>query len=150
MSLNLVLFYESSALAAPLLSLTNSTVDGAVGMGTQIPSSPLVGVALRELTHAMGREASVGPSFATPARTTPILHLFSGFSIDGGSTKLADFGQTSDSSDFLNCGVQGTNDPYNEFYNGSTIQMASEALQGGTAVTLLGGPPTIMDSASTA
>jgi hypothetical protein len=44
------------------------------------------------------------------------------FSLDGGVTKLADYGQTSDSSDFLNSGVQGSSDPFNEFYSGGTIQ----------------------------
>ena len=29
------------------------------------------------------------------------------FSVNGGSTKLADYGRTSDTSDFLNSGVQG-------------------------------------------
>ena len=42
--------------------------------------------------------------------------------MDGGNTKLADYGQTSDPSDFLNSGVQGSNDPFNEFYSGSTLQ----------------------------
>src|SRR6185437_6428848 len=37
-------------------------------------------------------------------------------------TKLADYGQTSDSSDFLNSGIQGANDPFNEFYTSSTSQ----------------------------
>ena len=45
------------------------------------------------------------------------------FSVDGGNTKLADFGQTSDPSDFLNSGVQGANDPFNEYYIGSTSQV---------------------------
>ena len=44
------------------------------------------------------------------------------FSVDGGYTKIADYGQTSDPSDFLNSGVQGGNDPFNEFYTNSTIQ----------------------------
>src|SRR5207302_3467314 len=44
------------------------------------------------------------------------------FSVDGGNTKLADYGRNSDPSDFLNAGVQGANDPFNEFYNGSTNQ----------------------------
>src|SRR5205807_553917 len=42
------------------------------------------------------------------------------FSVDGGKTKLADFGQNSDPSDFLNSGVQGPNDPFNEYYTSST------------------------------
>jgi hypothetical protein len=47
------------------------------------------------------------------------------FSVDGGNTKLADFGQTSDPGDFLNSGVQGANDPFNEFCTGNTIQALS-------------------------
>ena len=65
--------------------------------------------------------------FASPARargcffngaTAPAAY----FSLDGGTTKLADYGQTSDASDFLNSGVQGSNDPFNEFYSGSTLR----------------------------
>ena len=44
------------------------------------------------------------------------------FSLDGGTTKIADYGQNSDASDFLNSGVQGPNDPFNEFYNSGTAQ----------------------------
>jgi hypothetical protein len=178
-------FYVPSAVdkALGLLSPTNSAVDGAIGMGTQISSSLLVGVALHELTHAMGREPGVGP-FDLFDYTSPGVRLFSSsntapaayFSIDGGITKLADFGQTSDPSDFLNSGVQGPTDSFNEFYSYNTIQnltsvdkelldvlgfnttipqgivvaaTASQALQGGAAVTLLSGPPTITDSSST-
>jgi len=43
------------------------------------------------------------------------------FSIDNGTTNLADFGRTSDYSDFLNGGVQGSVDPFNEFYSSSTL-----------------------------
>src|SRR5450755_4020349 len=49
------------------------------------------------------------------------------FSLDGGTTKLADYGRTSDSSDFLNSGVQGSSDPFDEFYSGGTIQSLSAA-----------------------
>ena len=94
------------------------------------------------------------------------------FSLDGGNTKLADFGVSSDPSDFLNSGVQGGNDPFNEFYSGSTLQSltpvdikmldalgfntigiivganSAEALQGGAAVSLLSGTPNINDPAS--
>ena len=44
------------------------------------------------------------------------------FSLDGGNTKIADYGQNSDPSDFLNSGVQGGNDPFNEYYSNSTLQ----------------------------
>ena len=49
------------------------------------------------------------------------------FSVDGGITKLADYGRTSDASDFLNSGVQGPNDPFNEFYTGNTLQQLTAA-----------------------
>jgi hypothetical protein len=42
--------------------------------------------------------------------------------LNGGTTKIADYGQTSDPSDFLNSGVQGSTDPFNEFYSSSTQQ----------------------------
>ena len=98
-------------------------------LGTQIPASLLVGVALHELTHAIGRQPGEGP-FDLFRYTSVGNHLFTSgstavpayFSIDGGNTKLADFGQTSDASDFLNTGVQGSNDPFDEFYNSHTIQ----------------------------
>jgi Ca2+-binding RTX toxin-like protein len=127
-------FYVPSAVdkALGLLPANSSTIDGAVGIGTQISSSLLVGVALHELTHAMGREPGVGP-FDLFRYTSPGVHLFSGastapaayFSIDSGNTKLADFGQSSDPSDFLNSGVQGPNDSFNEFYSSKTIQSLS-------------------------
>ena len=98
-------------------------------MGTQISTNLLVGVALHELTHAMGRVPSEGP-FDLLRYTSAGNHLFTSgntavpayFSIDGGIAKLADFGQTSDPSDFLNSGVQGANDSFNEFYTSNTLQ----------------------------
>jgi serralysin len=127
-------FYVPSAVdkALGLLPANGNTIDGAVGIGTQISSSLLVGVALHELTHAMGRVPGEGP-FDLFRYTSPGVHLFSSgdtapaayFSIDGGNTKLADFGRTSDPSDFLNSGVQGPNDAFNEFYSNKTIQNLS-------------------------
>jgi hypothetical protein len=123
--------YVPSAIekALGLISPTASGIDGAVGIGSGIPTTDLVGVALHELTHAMGREPGAG-TFDLGRYTSPGTHLFSSgstapasyFSIDGGITKLADYGQNSDASDMLNSGVQGPNDPFNEFYSGSTIQ----------------------------
>jgi hypothetical protein len=103
-----------------------------IGIGSSVPTTDLVGVALHELTHALGREPTSG-AFDLGRYTSPGTHLFSNgtpapasyFSIDGGVTKLADYGQTSDPSDFLNSGVQGPNDSFNEFYSGSTSQTLS-------------------------
>jgi serralysin len=114
-----------------------TTDDGSATFATDINPNLLVGVALHELTHAMGRVPyGPAPDILDLFRfTSPGVHLFSGadtapaayFSLDGGNTKLADYGKTSDPSDFLNSGVQGTNDPFNEFYNGGTIQALSAA-----------------------
>ncbi|MGY3343467.1 MULTISPECIES: NF038122 family metalloprotease [unclassified Bradyrhizobium] len=109
-----------------------TTDDASAYFSTDINPNQLVGVALHELTHAMGRVpyGAAPDVFDFYRFTGPGVHLFSGaqtapaayFSLDGGSTKLADYGQSSDPSDFLNSGVQGTNDPFNEYYTSSTIQ----------------------------
>jgi serralysin len=119
-----------------LLGANNtSTDDGSATFATDINPNLLVGVALHELTHAMGRVpygpqpdifdlfrfTSVGTRLFADGNTAPASY----FSVDGGNTKLADYGRTSDPSDFLNSGVQGSNDPFNEFYNGGTIQSLS-------------------------
>jgi hypothetical protein len=109
-----------------------TTDDGSAIFTTDINSNLLIGVALHELTHALGR-IPYGPQpdiFDLFRFTSAGTRLFSGsatapaayFSLDGGATKIADYGQTSDSSDFLNSGVQGPNDPFNEFYTSSTLQ----------------------------
>ena len=124
-------FYVPSAVekALGMISPTASAIDGAVGIGTGVPTADLVGVALHEFTHAMGREPGAC-TFDLGRFTSAGNHLFSSgstapasyFSIDGGVTKLADYGQNSDPSDFLNSGVQGSTDPFDEYYSGSTIQ----------------------------
>src|SRR5258708_29990916 len=105
-----------------------ATDDGSATFATDIAPNLLVGVALHELTHALGR-VPYGPQpdiFDLFRFTSPGTRLFqngstapaSYFSLDGGVTKLADFGQRSDPSDFLNSGVQGPNDLFDEFYSG--------------------------------
>ena len=165
---------------------STTTDDGSATFATDISSSLLVGVALHELTHAMGR-VPYGPQpdiFDFYRFTSPGTYLFSDsipssaayFSLNGGSTKLADFGLNSDPSDFLNPPNSNLtpNDAFNEFYSGSTLQSlttvdkemldalgfnttpegivvvstAFEAVQGGAVVTLLSGLPNISDPAS--
>jgi serralysin len=118
-----------------------TTDDGSATFATDINSSLLVGVALHELTHAMGRVPYGTPYSTSPdifdfyRFSSPGVRVFSGastaspayFSVDGGNTKLADYGQISDPSDFLNSGVQGPNDPFSEFYSGSTLQTLTAA-----------------------
>ena len=98
-----------------------TTDDGSATFATDINSSLLVGVALHELTHAMGRVPYGTPYSTSPdifdfyRFSSPGVRVFNGastaspayFSLDGGITKLADYGQISDPSDFLNSGVQG-------------------------------------------
>ena len=119
-----------------LLAADASATDGSVHFSSDISSNAIIGVALHEITHAMGRV----PYGATPdifdfsRYTNASTRLFTGgssaspayFSIDGGTTKLADYGLNSDPSDFLNSGMQGSTDPFNEFYTpGSTSQALS-------------------------
>jgi Ca2+-binding RTX toxin-like protein len=112
-----------------------TTDDGTAEFATDIDPNLLVGVALHELTHAMGR-VPFGPQpdiFDLFRFTAPGARLFSDnmpsvpayFSLNGGTSKLADYGISSDISDFLNSGVQGPNDPFNEYYSNSTSQQLS-------------------------
>src|ERR1700687_5692062 len=115
-----------------LLSATDTAQDGSATFATDISQNLLVGVALHDLPHALGRVpygpepdifdffrfTSLGNRLILGGATAPAAY----FSVDGGNTKLADFGQNSDASDFLNSGVQGPNDPYNEFYTSNTLQ----------------------------
>ena len=115
-------------------------LDGYAGFATDIPANSLMGTALHELTHAMGRvNYGTQPDIFDLYRfTSPGTRLFAGalpnsasyFSLDGGRTVLADYGQASDPSDFLNTGGRTPNDPFNEYYGGSTVQ-------GLTAIDLL-------------
>ena len=163
-----------------------TTDDGSATFATDISPSLLVGVALHELTHALGRVPyGTQPDIFDLFRFTGVgTRLFtdnipaaaSYFSVNGGTTKLADFGVSSDPSDFLNPPSSNLtpNDAFNEFYSGSTLQSltavdkemldalgfnttpqgivvattAAEAIQGGAAVTLLTGPANINDPSS--
>jgi hypothetical protein len=136
-----------------------TTDDGSATFATDINSNLLVGVALHELTHTLGRVpyGSQPDIFDLFRFTSAGARLFTDnipataayFSLDGGNTKLADFGLASDPSDFLNSGVQGANDPFNEFYTGSTSQTLTTAdkqildalgFNTTTAVTATSGP----------
>ncbi|MGC2777469.1 MAG: NF038122 family metalloprotease, partial [Bradyrhizobium sp.] len=120
-----------------LIDPNNTTAeDGFAVFNTDIPTQSLVGVALHELSHALGRVPSPGIldifdlfDFTRPGHNLINNSLSSAppayFSLDGGLTKIADYGQMSDPADFLNTGIQGANDPLNEFYNPTTSQMLS-------------------------
>jgi len=107
-----------------LISATGAGVDGAVGFGTSGPYNysttatgvsgeySLLGVALHELTHALGRDSglNVGSSlgvmdlfqYASHGVIQTQVGGASYFSINGGATNLANFSSTSDLADWSN------------------------------------------------
>ena len=129
-----VAVWNSELKALGLLNPNDTTTnDGSIGFASDINPDLIIGVALHEITHAMGR-VPYGPNpgiFDLFRFTAPGVRLFEGsvpatvasyFSIDNGVTKLADYGKNSDPSDFLNIGVQGSNDAFNEYYTPTTTQ----------------------------
>ena len=119
---------SAEAKALGLLSGQNGAIDGQVGMGTNFTGNVLIAGALHELTHAMGRIAGLAMDIFRYNENRSASHVFGGaipatpayFSIDGGHTDMADFGISSDPGDFLNSGVQGPTDSFNEFLSTSS------------------------------
>src|SRR5262249_45245574 len=126
-------FWISSSVGALFgLFTPPNVVDGFVGIGTDFnPGGERGSAFLHEMGHAMGRVPRNlrfnGFTYASELDlwrfTNPGIHLFDGnfttntpayFSLDGGATVLANWGMTSDDSDFLNDAFTG-NDPFNEF-----------------------------------
>jgi hypothetical protein len=107
--------------------------DGFVDIGRNFTGDQLVAAGLHELTHAMGRIAAPYPLVTSldlfrynadgsgrRVYDTGIPSTAAYFSMDGGATKLADFGIASDPGDFLTNGVQGV-DPFNETVGGNAL-----------------------------
>src|SRR5262249_30518830 len=120
------------------ITVTDAT-DGDATFATDISASLMVGVALHEFGHAMGR-VPYGPepdNFDLYRYTSLGNRLFSGanhapaayFSLNGGLTRWFDYGQRSDPSDFLNPpnSLLSPEDPYNEFYDSNTLQSLTPA-----------------------
>src|SRR3954466_2015501 len=104
-----------------------NAIDGQIGFGTGWTSGAIVGAALHELTHAMGRVSGWNMDlfrFSAPGAYQFTLGQAAYFSIDGGNTHLANFGRTSDTGDWLTNGSSTapftTNDPFNESINSSS------------------------------
>ena len=109
-----------------------SSIDGYVGFASDVPYANLVGVALHELTHAMGRTSGYGPYGVEDLfrYSAPGVHAFSGganayLSLDNGATHLADFATTSDYGDFSNASMLTRGDAFNAFYDSGTLQTLS-------------------------
>ena len=140
-----VAVWSTEAKALGFLSGTATEDDGDAGFSTDISDSSMVGVALHEMSHAMGRVPFSDSSsnldiFEFTRFSAPGVYVSSDaipgpasyFSIDGGNTKLADYGQDSDPSDFANPTYgQPTsnltpNDAFNQYYDGNTFQYLSQ------------------------
>ena len=136
-----VVVWNAQLKAMGLLSPNSTTTDdGSATFATDIQSNLLLGVALHELTHAMGRVPYSYPDIMELDRfSTAGARVYDGnvpaseasyFSINGGLTEWAQYGINSDPSDFLNSvnyGGDGTSpltptDPFNQYYTGSTLQ----------------------------
>ncbi len=128
-----VAVWNAQLKAFGLLSPNSTTTDdGSATFATDIDPNLLVGVALHELTHAMGRVpyGSQPDIFDFFRFTSAGNYLFtdnipaaaSYFSLNGGVTKIAGFGQNSDPSDFLNSPASNLtpNDPFDEYYSNNT------------------------------
>jgi len=120
---------------------TASGIDGSAGFAKDVQTitgtDVLVGVALHELTHALGR-IPYGPEpdiFDFYRFTGPGARLFSDaqpaprayFSIDGGVEAIARYGVYSDPSDFRNPydtppSKLTPEDPFDEYYDANTLQ----------------------------
>jgi hypothetical protein len=131
-----ILIGSGQAKALGVLSANNADLDGIVGMGTNFTGNTLIGAALHEITHAMAR---IGGSIASEDlfRFTGVgSRVFNGnipapasyFSIDNGATKLANYGQNSDPSDFLNDSFT-PNDPFDEFISANATALTSLDLE---------------------
>jgi Ca2+-binding RTX toxin-like protein len=127
-----VAVWSAEEKALGLIPAGAAGLDGAAGFAADIPTDLLLGVAVHELTHAMGRVIAADSQadvldlyrFAWPGA-----HLFGQspapsayFSLDGGVTDLADYGQGSDPADFLSSTGRTPNDAFNEYYGAGTLQ----------------------------
>src|SRR5262249_4208481 len=112
----------AQAKALGIVPAAAGAIDGQIGIGKNFTGSVLIAAHLPEIPHAMGR--LVGTSLDLFRYNGLGTHVFeitvpspsAYFSVDGGTTDLADFGLVSDPSDFLNppASNRTPGDPFNE------------------------------------
>jgi hypothetical protein len=146
---NVLLFpAQQKALGLGGLAANATEIDGFVGFSeignlpTGLPLGSLVGVALHELTHTLGRAPYGIPFDDIPDifdlfrfDTANDTRLVSGnflnsppayFSVNNGGTILANYGEMFDPGDFLNDSLT-RNDPFDELYTpGATVQSLTQ------------------------
>jgi hypothetical protein len=121
-------------------SATDVGLDGVVCLGTGWTAAELVGVFLHEIGHAIGREQQIAPMVFSRFTSAGVRDFAVGtantyFSLDGGTTHLADYDTTSDPADFKNGGVQDGNtgaswasfasDCYDAFQSANSVETQS-------------------------
>jgi len=116
-----VAVWRSQEKALGMIAGNDAGLDGRIGFSTNFPSSTWVGAALHEITHAMGRTSGYSPYGIEDLMrySAPGVHAFSGgtsqyFSIDNGTTRIANFSNSSDYGDWASDSLT-VNDPYNAF-----------------------------------
>lgn len=135
-----IVVWNAQQKALGLLAGNAPGLDGSSHFDTDISQSLLLGVALHEFTHAMGRIPDGNPDIMELDRfSSPGTRVYDGgvpaaeasyFSLNGGATKWADYGVHSDPSDTMNnynFGGDGPSplspeDPFNQFYDSNTLQ----------------------------
>lgn len=132
---------DAQAKAFGLISPTGSELDGAIGFGTGW-TSDWYAAALHELTHALGRIGALNDGYHTVLDlyrySAPGVFQWHGgskayFSINGGVTDLANFGTTSDYSDWNNDSL-APNDPFDQIVTPSAAWTTVDA----TVMNVLG------------
>ena len=127
-----VLVWSAEAKALGFIPGNQGGIDGYVGFAKDINPNSLIGVVLHEIGHALGRapwglpddsdmpdilelfrfdSASGERLVYDNGRTAPASYFSVTGSINNGGTVLANYGETSDPSDYLNDSLT-TNDPY--------------------------------------
>jgi hypothetical protein len=135
-----IVVWDAQLKAMGLLAANGAGIDGDVHFDTDISQNLLLGVALHEFTHAMGRVPDGTPDIMELDRFSSVGNrVYDGgvpaaeasyFSLNGGATKWADYGVHSDPSDTMNNYVfegdgpspLSPEDPFNQFYDSNTLQ----------------------------